>query len=384
MIKSLLLASLLTLLEGYEAQAQGPAADAGPSDKDATKETVNLYRNLKRSSAKGFLFGHQDDLAYGVGWKYQAGRSDVKDVCGDYPALYGWDCSGLESGSDKDIDGVPFKNIRQYVQEAYARGGVATFSWHCPSPLGEGKNAWDTTHGTVSSILPGAVNNDLYKEWLDKVAKFLGSLKGAKGEAIPVLFRPFHEHSGSWFWWGRKECTPMEYKTLWRFTKYYLNTVKNLHNILWVFNSSGDFKTQGAFLERYPGDDAVDVVSFDTYQYTDPAKDDVFQQNVGAALSVLDSVASQTGKIEALAETGYEQIPFATWWTGVLEKAIGNHPIAYVLVWRNLGWNEYLKPPHMHYYAPYKGQISASDFVTFYSMDNTLFEKDAAKLKLYE
>ena len=57
-----------------------------PSDKNATKETIHLYRNLKRIINKGILFGHQDDLAYGVTWKYEKGRSDVKDVAGDYPA----------------------------------------------------------------------------------------------------------------------------------------------------------------------------------------------------------------------------------------------------------------------------------------------------------
>src|SRR4051812_44133297 len=60
-----------------------------PADKMATRETVNLYRNLKRVLNKGIMFGHQDDLAYGVGWKYIPGKSDVKEVTGDYPAVYG-------------------------------------------------------------------------------------------------------------------------------------------------------------------------------------------------------------------------------------------------------------------------------------------------------
>src|SRR5436190_18227416 len=73
----------------------------GPADKKATKETVALYNNLKKLLSKGFMFGHQDDLAYGVGWKYDAstssaGRSDIKDVTGDYPAVYGWELGHLE------------------------------------------------------------------------------------------------------------------------------------------------------------------------------------------------------------------------------------------------------------------------------------------------
>ncbi|TDX02408.1 glycoside hydrolase family 26 protein [Dinghuibacter silviterrae] len=343
-----------------------------PSDRHASIQTVNLYRNLRRLSARGFLFGHQDDLAYGVGWRYEPGRSDVKDVCGDYPGLFGWDLSGRESGHDKDIDGVPFDSIRRYVREVYARGGVNTFSWHCPSP--RGGTAWDTLPGSVGSILPGGVHHALYVQWLDSIAGFLGSLGG-----IPILFRPFHEHTGSWFWWGAHECTPAEYKALWQFTHHYLNDVKGLHNILWVFNAGDNFKSVSSFLERYPGDDYVDVVSFDAYQYGAS-----FQHSLRASLCILDSAAFLTGKLEALAETGYEQVPDPHWWTGVLAPALAGHPLAYVLVWRNHGWNPYMNPPHNHYYAPYKGQVSAADFVQFYSLENTLFERDAAKAKLYD
>ena len=105
-------------------------AQKEPSDKQATKETVCLYQNLKKSTLKGFLFGHQDDLAYGIHWKYQKDSSDVKSITGDYPALFGWDLSGLESNRDKDIDGNPFSLVKSCVEWAYAYGGVITFSWH--------------------------------------------------------------------------------------------------------------------------------------------------------------------------------------------------------------------------------------------------------------
>ncbi|MBS1916608.1 MAG: beta-mannosidase [Bacteroidetes bacterium] len=354
-----------------------------PSDVKATKETVSLYKNLQRISAKGFLFGHQDDLAYGVHWRYQQDSSDVKSVTGDYPALYGWDLSGLESDHDKDIDGVPFEKIKEFVKQTYQRGAVNTFSWHSPSPLGSEKNAWDTTHGTVASILPGGINHDLYRSWLDKIAVFISSLKGNKGETIPVLFRPFHELTGTWFWWCRNACSAGEFKTLWRFTADYLRNEKHLHNLLMVYNASGGFETAEKFLERYPGDDMVDVLSFDTYQYDDPQKSDRFEKNTNHELSVIGQIAKEKNKLFALAETGYEQIPYATWWTDKLMKAIGNNKISYVLLWRNHGWNEWLKPPHMHYYVPFKGDRSEADFIKFYNLDNTFFEKDAAKEKLY-
>jgi hypothetical protein len=359
------------------------AQEGQPADKEATKETVNLYHNLKKIAAKGFMFGHQDDLAYGVDWKYKEGRSDVKDVTGDYPAIYGWEIGGLErAGNNVNLDNVPFKKMKQFIKQGYDRGGVITISWHADSPFGSPKGAWDTTHGTVASILPGGINHVLYKEWLDKVASFIGSLKGSNGEAIPVLFRPFHEHTGNWFWWCRNASTAFEYKTLWRFTVYYLQKEKNLHNILWVYNTSGDFKTKEDYLERYPGDDMVDVLSFDTYQYGDPQKEKWFEVNTNKNLALLSEISKEKDKPFALAETGYEAIPYPNWWTETLLKAIGDNRISYVLIWRNHGYHEQMKK--MHYYAPYKGQVSEQDFVKFYDLKQTLFEKDISSEKIYQ
>jgi hypothetical protein len=133
-------------------------------------------------------------------------------------------------------------------------------------------------------------------------------------------------------------------------------------------------------LERYPGDDVVDVISFDCYQRGDPTKDRYFFNTVQKELDILEEVAKETNKIPAIAETGYEAIPYAQWWTNSLLKAIGDHKISYLLVWRNHGKQQ---NGHMHYYVPFKGDVSADDFKNFYNLDKTLFEKDVAKEKLY-
>ena len=73
---------------------------------------LKLDSFLKEIAPKGTMFGHQDDLAYGVGWKYEDGRSDVKEVTGEYPAVYGWDYSGLEK---KDGYDNYFYDERRYL-----------------------------------------------------------------------------------------------------------------------------------------------------------------------------------------------------------------------------------------------------------------------------
>jgi mannan endo-1,4-beta-mannosidase len=349
-----------------------------PSDRLATKGTVNLYKNLQKLLNKGVMFGHQDDLAYGVNWRYVEGRSDVKDLVGDYPAVYGWELGNIEHQLPYNLDSVPFDKMRKYIQGGFDRGGVITISWHADNPVNS-ESAWDTTHA-VQSILPGGSRHELYKTWLNRVGAFLGSLKTSNGTAIPILFRPFHEFTGNWFWWCQNTCTPEEFKLLYRFTVDYLRNVVGLHNLLIVYNTA-DFKTKREFLERYPGNDVVDIVSFDSYQFGDPQKDNSFVQDLDSKLTILEQVAKEKNKIPALAETGYEAIPYANWWTNTLWKGIGDHKISYVLVWRNHGLQA---GGHMHYYAAYKGQSSAKDFIDFYKLPKTLFEKDVAKEKLYQ
>lgn len=326
------------------------------------------------------MFGHQDDLAYGVNWKYEPGNSDVKTVTGEYPAVYGWDFSGLEKeGGLLNIDGVPFEKMRSYIREGYDRGGVITMSWHLNNPF-TGKSAWDTTHGGVQNAVPGGSVNELYNRWLDKVAEFALSLKGANGELIPVLFRPFHELTGNWFWWTKNTCTPEEFKKLWRYTVDYLRQKKQVHNMLLVYNTAA-FNDSKDFLERYPGDAYADLISFDAYQYGDPLKNNAFVNEMSRQLTILDSVATSLNKVPALAETGYEAIPYPDWWTKILWTTISDHPLSYVLLWRNAGRQE---NGHMHYYVPYPGQQSAPDFKEFYSKENILFEKKVKKARLYK
>lgn len=382
-MKKTLTVLLFYLFVGTSCSSKAQAIDTilSISDKKATPETLILYKNLIKTINTGILFGHQDDLSYGVNWKYEARRSDVKEVTGDYPAVYGWDLAGIENKAEKNIDGVPFDKMKQYIQEGHARGGIITISWHFDNPL-TGKNAWDTTPKSLASALPGGVSHEKFKSWLDEAAKFFLSLKDKKGKTIPVLYRPYHELTGNWFWWCKNNGSPEEFITLWKFTLNYLQS-KGVHNLIYVYNTSS-FKTKEEFLEYYPGSDYADILSFDNYQYNDPTKDNSFVENCQKQFKIMDEVAKEQNKIMAFAETGYEQIPYDKWWTDTLIKAIGDYKISYVLLWRNHGWNEYMNPPHMHYYAPYKGQVSEKDFIEFYNLDTILFEKDAAKLNLYK
>ena len=351
-----------------------------PVDKNASQQTINLYHNLKKLEQKGIMFGHQDDLAYGVGWKYIPGKSDVKEVTGDYPGVYGFELGRIELDLPVNLDSVPFDKMSGYIKDVYEREGVITLSWHLNNPL-TGKTAWDPAPGTVASILPGGSKNELYKTWLDKVADFILGLKDKNGVYVPVIFRPFHELNGNWFWWGKDHCTPEEFKQLWHFTISYLRDIKNIHHLLYAYNTDR-FSSKEDYLLKYPGDEWADLIGFDIYQRKGGEDGNAaFINEAGNMLKMLDEMASEKNKIAALTEFGYGKVPDSTWWTNVLLKALDNHKISYALTWRNAGY----KPSgQTEYYLPFKGQQSEKDFLKFYHNPKILFQEDVTKYHLYK
>jgi mannan endo-1,4-beta-mannosidase len=339
-----------------------------PIDAKATKKTKALYINLQEISRKGVLFGHQDDVAYGVGWKDEKGRSDVKDVCGSYPAVYGWDVSKL--GSSFNIDTVDFEKMKVWIKETFKRGGINTISWHIDNTA-TGGSSWDNTPA-ISKILPGGEKHEFYAQRLDLFANFLNDLKIGFGTKIPIIFRPFHEHTGGWFWWGKGNCTSEEFIQLWQFTVRYLRDEKNIHHLLYSY-STDQFDSKEQYMEFYPGDEFVDIIAFDDYHSIKSQKD---QEKLAFRLRTVVEIAESKNKIAAFSETGIEKVLIDNWFTDILLKGIESDDvgrrIAYVMVWRN-AW------PH-HHYAPYPGHPSASDFIKFRNDPFTIFEEDLPKM----
>ena len=346
------------------------SAQDGMADPDATARTRALYANMLRvSSQKQILFGHQDDLAYGVGWREIQGGSDVKYACGDYPAVYGWELGNLEKDATHNLDSVHFGKMKKWIKEGYKRGGIITLSWHI-SNYHTGGSAWDTT-AAVSDILPGGIHHERYKADLDRFAQFVGDLKIGgvfNRDHIPVIFRPFHEHTGGWFWWGHGHTTPEDFKSLWKFTVAYLRDEKQLHHIIYAFSTSYNYNTEEEMLKFYPGDEWADVLGIDFYAYDN--KQETWDHYVKCQ-EILIRAAQKRQKIPALTEFGFEGIPQADWWTRVLLphlSASDNNTVAYACAWRNANTK--------HHYVPYAGHISTPDFQEFYRHGTTMFEGD--------
>lgn len=330
-----------------------PAAEPTPADR--------LKTHLSRCVEQGkVLFGHQDDLFYGKNWhRWDGGveHSDIRAVAGDYPAVLGVELGGIELGRERSLDHVPFALIREGIAEHHRRGGIVVVSWHPANPS-SGGDSWDVSagEGVAASLLDGGANRAKGREWLRRLGDFFDSLRDDDGRRIPVVWRPWHELAGNWFWWGAPYCTADDYKALWRMTYDYLAGERGLDNLVWAVSPGFTEYCTTGYTDYWPGDDCVDLVGIDIYQYGTSAE---FTDLTRRHLLQLAAVAAARGKLLALTETGCEALPDARWWTGALLPALEGFPVAYVLTWRN-AWD---RPAH--YYAPFEGEASADDFRAF-------------------
>ena len=359
------------------------------ADANATPETVALYNRLDALLNVGIMLGHQDDLAYGMaggGWHNEPGRSDVKECTGKYPAVFGYEIGHLEIGAEYSLDSVYFKDMKRYIREGYQMGGINIISWHSNNPS-TGGGSWDCDpeNNVVKSILPGGENHEKFMGWLDILADFLLDLKDDNGTLIPVIFRPFHEHTGGWFWWGAKQCSPEEYIQVFKMTADYLRDVRNVHNLLYAYSPTLVL-TEEKYLERYPGDEYVDIIGFDFYanyegQKYNPETDyptiENYKKLMRENLDILVKYSAKAGKIPAITETGMEGFGYEHYFTEALYDIIKDYSyrISFFHFWRNSPYKA------RHYYAGYPGCLHEEDFIAFVNLPRILMLNDIKDTK---
>lgn len=339
----------------------------GRADPAATPATEALYErlvNLTRLDAAAW--GHQYALFRGVradgsGWVNERGDmrySDAKNIAGVHPAITGWDINEIWNT----------ETWAAQVAQADALGAINTLSFHMDNPAGG--DSW-TTAIDLAEVMPGGVYHDDFKALWSEAADFIESLQREDGTPIPVILRPYHEMTGSWFWWGSLN-TPEEYVALWQWTVEYLRDERGLHQILYAY-ATDKVSTESAYLARYPGDDYVDLLGLDYYRR------DV-DSNAGfvTAVQVLANVAAAKNMPAALTEVGAQSPDYssggmgatevADWWlervyTPLRENDLFDD-IAFIAGWANWSIDQY--------HVPYPGDATAPGFAAFVRTDEIL------------
>lgn len=252
-------------------------------DPQASSQTSTLLSYLISTYRTHILAGQQsrEDADYLAG------------LTGKHPAIVGLDLmdyspSRVEHGATSDV-------VEQAIAWSQQMGGILTLSWHWNAPAElvdsetwpwwKGFYAEATTFDFATAMYDlQSQEHELILRDIDAIAVELQRLEDAQ---VPVLWRPIHEASGGWFWWG--DWGPEPYLALWRLLYDRLVNYHGLHHLIWVWN--------GQAPEWYPGDVYVDIVSEDIY---DAALDyDPQQQAYLDALSY-----AGMPKLVALSETG--------------------------------------------------------------------------------
>lgn len=400
------------------------------ADKNATEKTKELMAYLKDIAKQDkVIFGHQNDIFNRVtpnmlnpeeknklqadhnspleiasvqeGMNSTFTKSNVKEITGSISGIFGIDSLAL-TGSELYI-----KNSQQALQKsidlsikAANDGALITLSTHMPNfgsknikKLSDGTYDFSNCDfmdcknlsGSAKDILPGGKNNEAFNAYIDIIANYALQLQEKN---IPVIFRPFHENNGSWFWWGGDNISPKDSIELY---KYMIDRLQNqgIHNFIYVYSPNGPINNEQEYMSRYPGDDYVDILAVDYYDdyNTSPAKyrEDFFTQ-LNSSCLLLNKIAKEHNKLSAIAETGVRVMkkdlssndgllisdnPIAghNWFKRVSQIAI-NNDMPYYLVWANFS-------PY-NCYIPYKyndnyGHELINEFIDFYNWDKSIF-----------
>ncbi|UJF33939.1 glycosyl hydrolase [Paenibacillus hexagrammi] len=360
-------------------------------DSQATEAAKSLFAYLEDTRGQQVLFGHQHTTDVGFTFSDMTGEhSDVKTATGDFPAVFGWDTLSLEGKEKPGVSGDPEQsraNLIDLMQKAHREGGIIALSSHMPNFV-TGGSFNDTSGDVVEHILPGGDKNAEFNVFLDQIAALADNLKDDNGELIPILFRPFHEQNGGWFWWGAQTTSTSQYVEIYRYAVEYLRDQKHVHNLLYVFSPNGTFGgNQETYLKTYPGDDYVDILGMDQYDNQSSPGTTAFLNNMVGDLAMISKLADAKGKIATFSEFGYSPSGMKTtgngdlhWFTDVL-NAIKADPdakrIAYMQTWANFNLNGNLFVPYkdVETFEP-KSHELLGDFVDFYNDPYTAFSKE--------
>jgi mannan endo-1,4-beta-mannosidase len=349
------------------------------------QQTEKLFENLKKLSAEGkIMFGmaNPTSIGYISGPKNnQIDQSDSKDITGSHPAFHESDLMWYSDTTFKKYD-------MEALRQAYKRGAVCGYCWHFRGRHSQefyakkdGKFTGDKDLVKQIIASPDRASNDALDWFLNQLDNEVIPVFRELG--FPLVFRPFHEMNGNWFWWGTDNCTPEEYQKLFRITVDYLrkNKINNLL-IAWSVNVDVSF-------EHYPGNDYVDILGLDSYEPgIEPWNP---MEKFIASLGQLTDYAAKHQKVAALTETGCRKEngkfrysdKYPKFWTEhILEPILADvkaKRIVWMLSWYNADWKNDLTG---QYYIPYKminrpnSQKAVKDFIDFYKSEHLLFENE--------
>ncbi len=243
--------AMLLVVSAGSARAMEPA---NPTANTKARAILNYLEKLPNQPDKRLLSGQFID--FGPTAKLTI-CTEIHEKTGHWPALIGLDYADFDKG------GLETKTVNRVAIEYARQGGLVSISAHLYNPANpKGGGLRDRGADLKQMLTPGNATHDRWMKELDIIAAGLKELQEA---VVVVLWRPFHEMNGGWFWWGAKE--PTTFIRVWRQMFDYFTKTKGLNNLLWVYSPNHGDKTA----DYYAGDHYVDIVGLDAYtDFVDP------------------------------------------------------------------------------------------------------------------
>ncbi|MBK5277642.1 MAG: T9SS type A sorting domain-containing protein [Bacteroidia bacterium] len=338
-------------------------------DTDASTRTKTLYDNLRIiQNSPQFLFGQE----FFNSFKFSSGSaqgdptfSDCNEVTGTHPAVLGSDFHYYLEKS------VAERNIHtEAVKWAYRQGYAITFDWHLS---GKGTNTYqyqESTKDLVDSIV--AYPNGKERAWLyaelDKVISIINNDLVVNNERIPIVFRPWHEMNGNWFWWGAVSTNSTNYKVFYALTVAYIKSRTTSVLFCWSPNTPANF-------DYYPGDDYVDILGLDYYE--------INSAELRLQLARIVDHAQANNKVAVFSESGNRTSigdQAAGYWKNTVLPALLEDPtgksikIAWLLTWINASWSF----PYVPHSA--SSAMAKQSFIDFKNSPHTIFGSQTQNL----
>lgn len=335
-------------------------------DAELNNEARFLHQKLQNITQDGIAFGQQiatigDRLWHrGIDSDEPGLKGDIDffNVSGEQPAIVGFELEGI---GVENYDSFTFDRLRRLIINTHNAGAIITISWHATNIVSGGDSF--SLEPAVSQMLENGSHRDVFIRNLWRVSNFLNSLIDSDGNSIPVLFRPWHEMNGDFFFWGEGFRTTEEYKELFQDTVRFLSENFNVHNVLYVY-SPNQVSDESEYLKNYPGDAYVDLLGIDVYDFNDGQYLEIANTN----LEIVEEIAREKSKLYAFTETGLDRVESDDWFIERFYKLIRSKGITYALVWRNTSED--------HFFIPYVGHPAEFDFKEFTEKDLMLFQED--------
>ncbi len=219
---------------------------------NADESAQRLMKYLTDVYGTYFLTGQYGDEGY-----FSNEVQAIYQTTGEHPAVLGLDM--IEYSPSRVENGSSSQTV-EYAIDWWERGGIVTLCWHWNAPTKYITGDWYSafyeyaTNIDLAAIMNGEDEEgyELLLEDIDAIATELLRLQDA---GVPILWRPLHEASGGWFWWG--DSGAEAYKQLWVLLYETLTYDYGLNNLIWVWN--------GQDADWYPGDEYVDIIGEDIY-----------------------------------------------------------------------------------------------------------------------